>query len=118
MTERNLACRAGWKEGLRWIEADNVKIHETERGAVVTTNGQEVSGSGCHFLGIELMKWSADVDENVKTIIDRVEAVRVRLDSWNARAKEDEEHPPYEHLTELLKEALVAATLLRRATEP
>lgn len=113
---------AGWDAGdeFRWIEAGRLRLVEDDKGAHATVQGPsgptwlsatELAGLACH-----LAAWFVG-DDTVADKIRLIEAcarrVHGELEAWNARARADEEHPPYDELTRALDVLLGACRDLR-----
>lgn len=118
---------AGWNsdQSLRWIEVGRLRLEEDDKGATVISRTVVPAGSSgsdpielygptwlsaTELVGLSrhLVDWfSDDLAEKIDEIEKRAKAVKRALDVWNDRAREDEEHPPYEDLT-LSLDAIVA----------
>lgn len=100
---------AGWNDdrAFRWIEAGRLRLEEDDKGALVTIqalpgpthlSANELAGLVGHLAG-----WFAD---DPTDMINQIETcatyVHTELEAWNARARIDEEHPPYDKLTNAL----------------
>ena len=117
---------AGWDEDRerRWIEAGRLRLEEDKDGALAVIQGH-VGPSGAWMSATELAglvrhlgAWfAADPSEAIREIEAHAKRVKTELEAWNDRARIDEEHPPYDALTQSL-DALLAtcASLLDRPT--
>ncbi|HSX22890.1 MAG TPA: hypothetical protein VLE97_08975 [Gaiellaceae bacterium] len=119
----------GWMdtpEGhLRWIEAGRVRLEEQDKdGAmllvgsadVVRQRGCDVWLSSTELAGLvrHLAGWFAeDPTETIDEIEKAAQRVLTELDAWNDRARADEEHPPYDDLTQILNNLIVRCKGLR-----
>lgn len=118
---------AGWNEEhtFRWIEAGRVRLEEDDKGATVKVftdrrapldhvklswlSSTELAGLARH-----LAAWFADDPiPTIRRIEDCANYVNTELETWNARARIDEEHPPYDELVRALDDVLGRCRQLR-----
>lgn len=103
-------------DGFRFIQVGAVRLEErifkiVGDGALVDVNNGAIalsttlSATELAYLARQLCGWFTNPDEDVKTATARIDKVAAALEAWNARAREDEEHPPYEDLTAHLRAA-------------
>lgn len=100
---------AGWNadHDLRWIEVGDLRLEEDAEGAHVIVkverdppwlSSTELAGLARHLSG-----WFADDPSEAIQHVEKCAAyVRAELETWNDRARRDEEHPPYDELTRSL----------------
>jgi hypothetical protein len=111
----------GWSEDhrFRWIEVGRLRLEEDDNdGAIVTLQDR---GKGCWLSATELAmltrhlaSWFAeDPSEKLDEIEAAAKRVHDALEEWNARARMDEEHPPYDDLTRALDGLVVRCKHLR-----
>ncbi len=93
--------------GFRWIEAGNVRLAEDAEGAFVMIQARpgptRLSATELAGLVGHLAAWFADdPTDTIQQIETCATYVQTELEKWNARARIDEEHPPYDKLTNAL----------------
>lgn len=99
--------------GSEWSPATRLTIHPridaSQNVASLTADQVYELGRFCveQFVGSSMSSALATIDANVA-------CVREALESWNARARADEEHPPYDDLVRRLDEI----TAVMRGLEP
>jgi hypothetical protein len=126
---------AGWDEGrsFRWIEVGRLRLEEDDKGATVLSRTVVPAGSpgsdpielygptwlsSTELVGLSrhLVDWFCnDVADKIREIEDRAKRVRAELEEWNDRARADEEHPPYDDLTQSLDAIIARCRDLREA---
>jgi len=129
---------AGWDGAFRWIEAGNVRLAEDDKSAFVTIQARpdptllsegfpsegiasmaiETRLSATELLGLvrHLAAWfDDDPTDTIQQIETCATYVQTELEAWNARARIDEEHPPYDKLTNALDTLIGKCRDLREA---
>ena len=118
---------AGWTEDhtFRWIEVGHLRLEEDDKGAFVTLPDARAPGdqdrpkswlSATELAGLarQLAAWFADdPTDTIRQIETCATYVKIELEAWNARARIDEEHPPYDELTRALDDLHMRCRYLR-----
>jgi hypothetical protein len=110
---------AGRDDGLRWIEAGRLRLEENSKSGaqvMIQTTARSVHLSATELLGLvgHLSSWFADdPTDMIRQIETHATHVQTELEKWNARARIDEEHPPYDKLTLVLDELIGKCRELR-----
>lgn len=118
---------SGWNADhtLRWVEARCLRIEEDKEGAcifVYPLDPQGLMSDGTAWLAAaelaglvrQLSSWFLDDPvEKLRQIENCATAVKIELEAWDARARIDEEHPPYVQLLRKLDTLLLTCERLR-----
>ncbi len=122
MTRQDDHVAVGWSvdREFRWIEVGRVRLDEDKDGAIATIRAPGSDGptwlSAAELAGLtrHLAGWF--IDDPAETM-QRIEAiakhVAAELEAWDARARSDEEHPPYAKLVAALDELTSTCRRLR-----
>lgn len=118
---------AGWNadHSERWIEVGRLRLEEDDKGATVKlftwrrgpldhVVSSWLSATELAALVRLLAAWfTEDPTSTIRKIEDLTNYVRTELEGWNERARSDEEHPPYDELTQALDALLARCRDLR-----
>ena len=118
--EKDAHVTAGWNEDhtFRWIEAGRLRLEEDDKGSTVKVftdrhapqdhvRSSWLSATELAGLVRELAAWFADdPTDTIRQIETCAKYVSVELETWNERARIDEEHPPYDELMRALGDLL------------
>jgi hypothetical protein len=110
----------GWNKEhtLRVINVgEHVEITESDvpDGALIAMTECEtwLDSNAVQFMAVSMLAWfgfcglpGEHEDNPLAEIITHIAHVQDELENWNVRAREDEEHPPYDKLCTSLEEAL------------